>query len=167
MTCRSSLSNLIVCFGITNQHSVFKASRIKNSSTYTGRQIKFLITSTHVNLHDPTSCIAMSPRQYLMVLCLLPKCSPAVLAYFVAAFSPNMDVANAVLPTYVVTLLFFGGFLFRFSAMPAYWKWYRCANTCNQEVCNPGSGALQLRHPCTSPKSAVCGFFPRRMGAPV
>ncbi|MEW5308615.1 MAG: hypothetical protein WDW38_000559 [Sanguina aurantia] len=54
----------------------------------------------------------------------LTLCNGIVLAYFVAAFSPNMDVANAVLPTYVVTLLFFGGFLFRFSAMPQYWKWY-------------------------------------------
>ena len=31
----------------------------------------------------------------------------AVLAYLVAALSPNMDVANAALPAYVVTLLFF------------------------------------------------------------
>lgn len=36
---------------------------------------------------------------------------PAVLAYFVAAMSPNMDVANAALPVYVSTLLYFGGFL--------------------------------------------------------
>jgi hypothetical protein len=32
-----------------------------------------------------------------------------VLAYFVAAMSPNMDVANAALPVYVSTLLYFGG----------------------------------------------------------
>jgi 4-hydroxybenzoate polyprenyltransferase len=37
---------------------------------------------------------------------------PAALAYFVAAMSPNMDVANAALPVYVSTLLYFGGFLF-------------------------------------------------------
>ncbi|KAG2482622.1 hypothetical protein HYH03_018464 [Edaphochlamys debaryana] len=47
-----------------------------------------------------------------------------VLAYFIAAISPNLDVANALLPTYVVTLLFFGGFLFRFSKIPPWWKWY-------------------------------------------
>ncbi|GFR47309.1 hypothetical protein Agub_g8996 [Astrephomene gubernaculifera] len=47
-----------------------------------------------------------------------------VLAYLVAAISPNLDVANALLPTYVVTLLFFGGFLFRFHEMPRWWKWY-------------------------------------------
>ncbi|PRW20409.1 P-loop containing nucleoside triphosphate hydrolase [Chlorella sorokiniana] len=47
-----------------------------------------------------------------------------VLAYTVAALSPNMDVANAALPAYVVTLLFFSGFLIRFEKIPNYWKWY-------------------------------------------
>ncbi|KAJ9505479.1 hypothetical protein QJQ45_025438, partial [Haematococcus lacustris] len=51
-----------------------------------------------------------------------------VLAYWIAALSPNMDVANALLPTYVVTLLFFAGFLFRFEVMPLYWKWYSYIN---------------------------------------
>ena len=36
-----------------------------------------------------------------------------MLAYFIASISPNLDVANALLPTYVVTLLFFAGFLFK------------------------------------------------------
>lgn len=52
-----------------------------------------------------------------------------VLAYFVAAASPNMDVANAVLPAYVTTLLFFAGFVFDFEKMPQWWKWYSCAFT--------------------------------------
>jgi len=47
-----------------------------------------------------------------------------ILAYAVASASPNMDVANAALPTYVVTLLFFGGFLIRFPDMPRGWRWY-------------------------------------------
>ncbi|KAG2493535.1 hypothetical protein HYH03_008349 [Edaphochlamys debaryana] len=47
-----------------------------------------------------------------------------ILAYFVAAICPNLDVANAVLPTYIVSCLFFGGFLFRFSTIPAWWEWY-------------------------------------------
>jgi hypothetical protein len=47
----------------------------------------------------------------------------AVLAYFIAGMSPNMDVANAALPAYVVTLLFFGGFLLRWDDIPNYWKW--------------------------------------------
>lgn len=47
-----------------------------------------------------------------------------VLAYFVAAFSPNLDAANALVPTYCTTLLFFGGFIISFDSMPAYWKWY-------------------------------------------
>lgn len=47
-----------------------------------------------------------------------------VLAYFVAGASPTMDVANAVLPTYVTFLLFFGGFILDFRTMPSYWKWF-------------------------------------------
>jgi hypothetical protein len=45
------------------------------------------------------------------------------LAYLVAALSPNMDVANAALPAYVVTLLFFAGQLITFGVMPNYWSW--------------------------------------------
>jgi len=47
-----------------------------------------------------------------------------VLAYFIASISPNLDVANALLPTYVVTLLFFAGFLFKLNAIPPWWNWY-------------------------------------------
>lgn len=47
-----------------------------------------------------------------------------VVAYFVAALSPNMDVANAALPSYVVTLLFFSGFLLRWDDIPVWWQWY-------------------------------------------
>uniref|UniRef100_A0A7S3VTN2 ABC transporter domain-containing protein n=1 Tax=Dunaliella tertiolecta TaxID=3047 RepID=A0A7S3VTN2_DUNTE len=58
-------------------------------------------------------------------LCLI---NGIVLAYFIAALSPTMDVANALLPLYVVTLLFFGGFLFRFDSIPPWWKWYSYLN---------------------------------------
>ncbi|KXZ54635.1 hypothetical protein GPECTOR_4g700 [Gonium pectorale] len=51
-------------------------------------------------------------------------CVGIVMAYFVASFAPNMDVANALLPTYAVTLLFFAGFLIRTDEMPPWWKWY-------------------------------------------
>ena len=47
-----------------------------------------------------------------------------VLAYLVAAAAPNMEAANAILPTYVVTLLFFAGFLITPEDTPSYWKWY-------------------------------------------
>lgn len=47
-----------------------------------------------------------------------------VLAYCVAALSPNMDIANAALPSYVVTLLFFAGFLLRWVDIPKWWQWY-------------------------------------------
>eukprot|EP00955_Chlamydomonas_euryale_P073398 361734-Chlamydomonas_euryale.AAC.1 len=51
-------------------------------------------------------------------------CIGIVLAYFIAALSPNLDVANALLPLYVITLLFFGGFLFRLDDIPPWWYWY-------------------------------------------
>ena len=35
-----------------------------------------------------------------------------------------MDVANAALPAYVVTLLFFTGLFIRFDEIPEYWFWY-------------------------------------------
>ena len=47
-----------------------------------------------------------------------------VLAYLVSAVSPNMEAANAILSTYVVTLLFFAGWLIRRDDIPAYWSWY-------------------------------------------
>jgi ABC-type multidrug transport system permease subunit len=47
-----------------------------------------------------------------------------VLAYTIAALSPNMDVANAALPTYVTMLLFFAGCLIRWTNIPNYWKWF-------------------------------------------
>lgn len=40
---------------------------------------------------------------------LITLCVGIVIAYFVAAISPDMEVANAALPAYVVTLLFFTG----------------------------------------------------------
>lgn len=51
-------------------------------------------------------------------------CIGIVLAYLIAALSPNMDVANAALPAFVVTLLFFAGQLITFDSMPVYWGWY-------------------------------------------
>lgn len=55
---------------------------------------------------------------YLLVLYI-----GVALAYFIAAISPNMDVANALLPVYVTTQLFFGGFILDFRVMPSYLKW--------------------------------------------
>jgi len=55
---------------------------------------------------------------------LVAVCTGIILAYLVASISPNMDVANALLPTYAVTLLFFCGFLIRMADIPPWWKWY-------------------------------------------
>ena len=52
----------------------------------------------------------------------VPGC--AVLAYTVAACAPNMDVANVALPCFVVTQLFFLGFLIRQPNMPVYWRYW-------------------------------------------
>ena len=46
-----------------------------------------------------------------------------MLAYLIAAVSPNMDTANAALPAYITVLLFFSGFLITWSKIPKYWIW--------------------------------------------
>eukprot|EP00798_Chlamydomonas_sp_ICE-L_P008106 gene8106-1352_t len=56
---------------------------------------------------------------YFVMLCVGVQ-----VAYLVAAVSPSLDAANALLPAYVTTWLFFGGFLLTFDKMPWYWKWY-------------------------------------------
>lgn len=46
------------------------------------------------------------------------------LAFIIASVSPTIDFANAALPAYTVTLLFFAGLLIRREDMPRWWKWY-------------------------------------------
>lgn len=48
----------------------------------------------------------------------------AALGYFIAAISPNMDMANSALPAYVTVLLFFVGLLMRNQDQPVYWRWF-------------------------------------------
>jgi len=64
-----------------------------------------------------------------------------ILAYLISALSPNMEVANTILPVYVVTLLFFAGFLIRPEDIPAYWRWYTHINLMKYSW-----GALMLNH---------------------
>merc|ERR1719499_1353568 len=47
-----------------------------------------------------------------------------VLAYAVAAVSPNMEAANALLPTYVTTCMYFGGLFLVYDKIPQGWYWY-------------------------------------------
>ena len=54
---------------------------------------------------------------FLTLPCPAP-CS-TVAAYCVAAFAPNMAVANALLPVYIGTLLFFVGFLIKLDQIPS------------------------------------------------
>lgn len=80
------------------------------------------------------SCVVYFPLKlgglwvtwWLCYLCTLSI--GIVLAYLVAALSPSMEIANAALPAYVVTLLFFAGFLIRFKDIPNYWRWYSYLN---------------------------------------
>jgi len=46
------------------------------------------------------------------------------LAYAVAAIAPNMEAANALLPTYVTTCMYFGGLFLVFDKIPDGWYWY-------------------------------------------
>ena len=65
--------------------------------------------------------MGMAARLSKLPLKLTCRGRCAVLAYTVAACAPNMDVANAALPAFVVTQLFFCGFLIRQNSMPVYW----------------------------------------------
>merc|ERR1712070_1037419 len=47
-----------------------------------------------------------------------------VLAYAVAAIAPNMEAANAMLPTYVTICMYFGGLFILFDKIPTGWKWF-------------------------------------------
>ncbi len=53
---------------------------------------------------------------WLLYLCTLA--TGIMVAYFIAAISPNIDVANAALPAYITTLIFFSGLLIRWSEIP-------------------------------------------------
>lgn len=44
-------------------------------------------------------------------------------AYLVAAASPNLDVANAVVPAFMMVMLFFAGFLILVSSIPGWLRW--------------------------------------------
>lgn len=47
----------------------------------------------------------------------------AALSYLLAAVSPNMDVANAMLPILAGSCLLFNGFFIRQQDLPVYWRW--------------------------------------------
>lgn len=51
-----------------------------------------------------------------------------LMAYSIAAASPTMDVANAAVPAYGMSLFFFCGLLIRVSEMPNYWRWFTYTN---------------------------------------
>jgi len=70
---------------------------------------------------------AMSLQGSFMIFAIvyyLTAMTGICLAYLVAAVAPNMEAANALLPTYVTTCLYFGGLLIVFDKIPAGWQWY-------------------------------------------
>jgi hypothetical protein len=47
-----------------------------------------------------------------------------VIANGIAALTPSLAFANMLLPLYVVTALYFGGFLIIYDQIPTGWQWY-------------------------------------------
>merc|ERR1712070_981306 len=61
---------------------------------------------------------------YFVLAYFLTSMIGIVLAYLVAAIAPNMDAANALLPTYVTVCMYFGGLFIVFDKIPTGWKWF-------------------------------------------
>lgn len=55
-------------------------------------------------------------------------CCGITAAYAIASVSPTMNVANAALPAYISTLLFFAGLFIPIQAIRPYWQWYAYIN---------------------------------------
>ena len=84
--------------------------------------------------------------------------SSIVLALFFGAVAPNMDVANALFPCYMMTLMFYGGFLLLPDDIPDYLVWYS-----DIDFLKYSYGSLmvnQFRHDVT-PRTPSPDFFPR------
>ncbi len=96
----------------------------------------------HAQATRTRSCPSLTPFLLPFPIPLLPQVYfidlsvGIALAHLVAALSPNMDVANAALPGFVVTLLFFAGQLMTVDAIPVYWQWYsKIGKSCfNQQI---------------------------------
>lgn len=99
-------------------------------------------------------------------------------AYLVAAAAPNLDVANAVVPGFMMLMLFFAGFLIMISALPSFLVWVPYV-----DFIKYGFAALQYNHwnSVTEPivdmdklqvsiANATANFMsglPQRLGIPV
>lgn len=58
------------------------------------------------------------------VVYFLTAMTGIVLAYCVASLVQDLGAANAVLPTYVTTCMYFGGLLILFDEIPEYSAWF-------------------------------------------
>jgi hypothetical protein len=85
--------------------------------------------STHDEcMHTCASSMASSmgmrfPCQYRLVY-LFTLAIGISLGYLAAAASPNLDVCNIALPTFVTINLFFAGNLAVLDQIPKYWRWF-------------------------------------------
>lgn len=114
-----------------------------SSLTYTVKKssiIRELSGSFHANrlcaLMGPSGCgkttlmdifwaVALQGHYLVFVMgfFLTTICS-IVFAYAFAAIAPNMEAGNAMLPTYVTTVAFFGGLFVLYDEIPSGWVWY-------------------------------------------
>ena len=60
---------------------------------------------------------------YYWLTYYLSSVAGIILAYFFASACPNLEVANAALPTYVTIQLFFGGLFITDDNIPDGWRW--------------------------------------------
>ncbi|KAJ8611883.1 hypothetical protein CTAYLR_005810 [Chrysophaeum taylorii] len=60
----------------------------------------------------------------LWLVSYLTGCIGVAIAYTIAAFSPNLETANSVLPTYITINILFCGYVIIYPEIPLGWRWY-------------------------------------------
>jgi len=83
-------------------------------------------------------------------------------AFFFAAVSPNLQVANALLPIYMVLNLFFAGLFIPFDNLPSYWQWYSYIDFMRWAWGSLTVGQYSERNPVYIGDKTVLEFFDLR-----
>lgn len=83
------------------------------------------------------------------------------LAYAIAALVPSMDAANALLPTYVTTCMYFGGLFLLFEKIPTGWYWFSWTSFLRYSW-----GAQMLNQYTDTEVGRYPAFFDESTGAP-
>jgi len=89
------------------------------------------------------------------------------LAYAIACIAPNLDVATAMLPTYVTIAMFGGGLIMTIESMPAWWSWfhwtsfirYAWAAQMNNQFKGTDSGEVRFIIGSDGTKQNILEFF--------